>query len=218
MERHFNILSSGPIISLWDERKTTILRVTARHSGVRGVGWGQGQEEGTGVRARGTHSFTPFPSRTLVSSRLLDSAPEGPSESLCQRMGVCLRLLLPSVEEVRRGDQTRAKVGKVLVRAPHSHLPTRAGEDTAGRIVFAHPRLLGRAMDKELDWGGQLSHGDFLNPILSSVGFLELPNPQELGNPPLGTWRRTPRSPKTLSGMLWRSWGLRYEPCHEATE
>lgn len=57
-----DIFSSGPIISLWDESKTTILRVTARHSGVRGVGWGQGKEEETEVKARGTHSFTPhFP-------------------------------------------------------------------------------------------------------------------------------------------------------------
>lgn len=54
-----DVLSSGPIISLWDESKTTILRVTARHSGGMGCGVGAGQEERTEAGARGTHSFTP---------------------------------------------------------------------------------------------------------------------------------------------------------------
>lgn len=64
-----DILSSGPIISLWDESKTTILRVTARHSGGMGRGVGVGQEEGTEAGARGTHSFAPaaFLPRTFRS-------------------------------------------------------------------------------------------------------------------------------------------------------
>lgn len=88
-----DILSSGPIISLWDESKTTILRVTARHSGGMGRGVGVRQEEGTEAGARGTHSFAPlaFIPRTfcLVSSGLLDSAPEGPNES-CRLEGKVL--------------------------------------------------------------------------------------------------------------------------------
>lgn len=31
---------------MWDESKTTILRVTARHSGGRGVGWGRAERKG----------------------------------------------------------------------------------------------------------------------------------------------------------------------------
>ena len=45
--------------------------------------WGRRREEGTEAGARGTHFFTPlaFLPRTLISSGLVDSAPEGPNES-----------------------------------------------------------------------------------------------------------------------------------------
>lgn len=78
-----DILSSGPIISLWDGSKTTILRVTARHSG----GMGRGVETGQEGRARGWGKRNPLIHPISISpqnsglSGLLDSAPEGPRES-----------------------------------------------------------------------------------------------------------------------------------------
>jgi hypothetical protein len=74
-----NILSSGPIISLWDESKTTILRVTARHSGVRGVRWGQGREKGTEAGAK-EPTYSPlkaFPPQNLGLFQISGLCPRG---------------------------------------------------------------------------------------------------------------------------------------------
>lgn len=76
-----DILSSGPIISLWDESKTTIFRVTARQSGGMGGGRAEGRDRGRGERNPFIHPGSISPQNLLVFSGLLDSAPEGPNES-----------------------------------------------------------------------------------------------------------------------------------------
>lgn len=58
-----DILSSEPVISSWDEHKTTILRVTGRHEGGwHGVGAGQGgRDRGWGKRNPFTHPLAFLP-------------------------------------------------------------------------------------------------------------------------------------------------------------
>lgn len=76
-----DILSSGPIISLWDESKTTILRVTARQSGGMGGGRAEGRDRGRGKRSPFIHAGSISSQSLLVSPGLPASAPEGPNES-----------------------------------------------------------------------------------------------------------------------------------------
>lgn len=84
-----DILSSGPIISLWDESKTTILRVTARQSGGTGGGRAEGRDRGRGKRSPFIHpgSISPQKLLSLLASRTLPQ--RGPT-SLAESEGSTL--------------------------------------------------------------------------------------------------------------------------------
>lgn len=135
-----DILSPGPVISLWDDSKTVILRVTADTLAARG--WGE---------VGGTHSSTPqrFLPRTLVSSSRLDSALEGPrslkeAKQMCLPREGCLPQVISgcSGEEVRRGDQARAEAEMGSPR-PLTHQPNSSPEASLSPSPSPGPRVPG---------------------------------------------------------------------------